>query len=119
MRFTVRRLMALVAMAASAMAVVTLGKRSMDFRALAVERRFNEIMSKLYADEGRGTTGDEQRVARGEQMATYHRGLKIKYERASWIPGSPFIQTRRYRSRRSKRSAGWLGWIFRSLPAER
>ena len=34
-------------------------------------------MSKLYADEGRETTGDEQRVARGEQMATYHRGLKI------------------------------------------
>jgi hypothetical protein len=85
-RFTVRRLMAVVAIACLAMAGAVLVKRSMEFRALAEKQAFNETMSRAYADEGRGPTGDKQRVARGDQMAAYHRELKIKYERTARYP---------------------------------
>jgi hypothetical protein len=91
-RFTVRRLMVLVALAGLAMAVATLVKRSTEFRALAEEQADAEQMSLAYADEGRGEGGDPQRVARGEQMAAYHRELRIKYERAArspWLPVDP------------------------------
>jgi hypothetical protein len=85
-RFTVRRVMVLVAIAGLAMAVATLVKRSNEFRALAEEQAEAELTSVGYADDARGEGRDPQRVARGEEMATYHRALRIKYERAARYP---------------------------------
>jgi hypothetical protein len=88
-RFTVRLLMAVVAIVGLAMAAAVMAGRSNEFRAMAEEQADSEQMSLAYADEGRGERGDPQRVARGEQMAAYHRALKIKYERATWYPWLP------------------------------
>jgi hypothetical protein len=83
---SIRVLMAVVAIAALAMAMGVMVKRSNEFRALAEDQAESEQMSLAYADEGRGETGDPQRVARGEQMAAYHQKLRIKYERAARYP---------------------------------
>jgi hypothetical protein len=91
-RFTVRRLIALVISAGLAMAGAIMVKRSSEFRALAEEQAEAEQTSLAYADDARGAGRDPQRVARGEQMAAYHRGLRIKYERATrypWLPVDP------------------------------
>ena len=91
-RFSIRTLMILVAIAALIMAGAVLAKRSMDFRALAEEQADSEMASLEYVDDARGEHGDPQRVARGEQMAAYHRELKIKYERGArypWLPVAP------------------------------
>jgi hypothetical protein len=91
-RLTVRRLMAAIAVVALALGLATMLKRSADFRALAAEQADAEAMSLSYADEARGANGDRQRVARGEQMAAYHRALRIKYEYAArypWITPEP------------------------------
>ena len=89
-------LMVVVAIAALGMAIGVTLKRSSEFRALAEEQADSEQMSLAYADEGRGETGDPQRVVRGEQMAAYHQGLRIKYERAQpVIRGWPSSLTRR------------------------
>src|SRR5262245_48929852 len=85
-RFTVRRLMALVAIAGLALAVAIMVKRSTEFLALAEEQAEAEQTSLAYADDAGGEGGDPQRVARGEQMAAYHRKLRMKYERAAWYP---------------------------------
>jgi hypothetical protein len=85
-RFSIRTLMALVAIAGLIMAGVMLVKRSSEFRASAEEQADAEMMSIAYADEARGERGDPQRVARGEQMAAYHRKLRAKYERAARYP---------------------------------
>jgi hypothetical protein len=84
--FSIRTLIAVVAIAALAMAIAVMLKRSNEFRAIAEEQADSEQMSLAYADEGRGETGDPQRVARGEQMAAYHQKLRIKYERAVRYP---------------------------------
>jgi hypothetical protein len=88
-RITVRRLMVLIALASLAMAVAIMVKRSAEFRAIAAEQADAEQMSHAYADDARGEDGDRQRVARGEQMAGYHRELRIKYEQAAWYPWLP------------------------------
>jgi hypothetical protein len=91
-RFTVRRLMIAVAVVGLALATAIMMRRSDEFRALAEEQADNEAASLEYADDARGEHGDQQRVARGEQMAVYHRALKIKYERAArypWLPVAP------------------------------
>jgi hypothetical protein len=91
LRFTVRTLVVIVAIIGLAMAVVTMVRRSSEFREIAEEQADSEQMSMAYADEGRGKNGDGQRVARGEQMAAY-RALRIKYERAArypWLPVEP------------------------------
>jgi hypothetical protein len=91
-RISIRMLMALVAIAAFAMAGVMMVRRSNEFRAITEEQADAERASMEYADDARGERGDPQRVARGEQMATYHRGLRIKYERAArypWLPVAP------------------------------
>src|SRR5262245_11372892 len=85
-RVSIRMLMALVAIAALIMAGAVLLKRSSEFRSLAEEQADSEMGSLEYADDARGERGDPQRVARGEQMAAYHRELKIKYERAARYP---------------------------------
>jgi hypothetical protein len=78
--------MALVALAAIALGVAVMALRSQEFRAMAEEQADAEELSLSYADEGRGEHGDPQRVARGEQMAAYHKALRIKYERAARYP---------------------------------
>jgi hypothetical protein len=91
-RFTVRLLMAVVAIVALATAVAVLASRSNQFRALAEEQAEAEATSLAYADDARGRDEDPQRVARGEQMAAYHKSLKLKYERAArypWLPVEP------------------------------
>ena len=88
-RISLRMLMALVAIAALIMAGVVLVKRSSEFGALAEEQEESEMASIEYADDARGESGDPQRVARGEQMAAYHRELRIKYERAATYPWLP------------------------------
>jgi hypothetical protein len=85
-RISIRMLMALVAIAALIMAGGVLVKRSSEFRALAEEQADSEMASLEYAGDARGERGDPQRVARGEQMAAYHRELRIKYERAARYP---------------------------------
>jgi hypothetical protein len=85
-------MIALVAVVALAMAVAIMLKRSGEFRAQADEQADAEQMSLSYADEARGPNGDRQRVARGEQMAAYHRALRLKYEQAArypWFPVEP------------------------------
>src|SRR4051794_22208990 len=61
-------------------------RRSGEFRALAEEQADFEAGSLEYADDARGERGDPQRVARGEQMAAYHRALKAQFSLAlaSW-----------------------------------
>jgi hypothetical protein len=74
------------------MAGAVLVKRSSDFSALAEERGDSEAASLEYADDAGGEREDPQRVARGEQMAAYHRELRIKYARAArypWFPVEP------------------------------
>jgi hypothetical protein len=91
-RFTVRRLMIAVAIIGLALALAVMLKRSGEFRALAEKQAYYEAGSLAYADDARGEGGDPQRVARGEQMAAYHRALKAKYERAArypWLPVEP------------------------------
>ena len=91
-RISIGMLMALVAIAALMMAGAVLVKRSSEFRALAEEQADSEMASLAYSDDARGARGDAQRVARGEQMAAYHRELRIKYERAArypWLPVEP------------------------------
>jgi hypothetical protein len=91
-RFNVHLLMVAVAIVGFAMAGATLVRRSNRFRALAEDQAEAEAMSLAYADDARGEGGDQQRVARGEQMADYHRKLRIKYERAArypWLPVEP------------------------------
>jgi hypothetical protein len=78
--------MVIVAIAGLAMALAIMVRRSGEFRALAEQQADAEQMSLSYADEGRGANGDKQRVARGEQMAAYHRELRLKYERAARYP---------------------------------
>ena len=92
LRLSVRLLMVLIAFAAVAMAATVMARRSGEFRALAEEQADAEQLSLSYADEARGPTGDRQRVARGEQMAAYHRALRVKYEQAArhpWLPVEP------------------------------
>jgi hypothetical protein len=84
--------MAVVAITGLVMALAIMARRSGEFRALAEEQADAEQMSLSYADDARGEGGDRQRVARGEQMAAYHRNLRIKYERAArypWLPVEP------------------------------
>jgi hypothetical protein len=91
-RISIRMLMVLVAIAGLAMAGAIMVRRSTEFRALAEEQADAEMMSMSYADDARGEGGDSQRVARGEQMAAYHRELRAKYERAArypWLPVEP------------------------------
>jgi hypothetical protein len=91
-RFTVRLLMAVVAIVGLVIAAAVLARRSNEFRALAEEQAEAEATSLGYADDARGPDGDPQRVARGEQMAAYHGALKLKYERAAlypWLPVEP------------------------------
>jgi hypothetical protein len=91
-RMTVRRVMAFVAVFAVALAVAVMLRRSGEFRALAEDQADSEQLSLSYADEARGPNGDRQRVARGEQMAAFHRALRAKYERAArypWLPVEP------------------------------
>jgi hypothetical protein len=91
-RVSIRSLMALVAIAGVAMAVAVMARRSNEFRALAEEQADAEQMSLSYADDARGENGDPQRVTRGQQMAAYHRELRIKYEWAArypWFPVDP------------------------------
>jgi hypothetical protein len=88
-RISIRTLMALVAIAALSMAGMVLVKRSSDFRGLAEEQADSEMASLEYAADARGEGGDPQRVARGEQMAAYHRALKSKYEQAARYPWLP------------------------------
>jgi hypothetical protein len=85
-RFKVHLLMVVVAIGAFAMAGPTLVRRSNRFRALAEDQAEAEAMSLAYADDARGEGRAPQRVARGEQMADYHRRLRIKYERAARYP---------------------------------
>ena len=115
LRLSVRLLMVLIAFAALAMAVAIMARRSGEFRALAEEQADAEQLSLSYADEARGPTGDRQRVARGEQMAAYHRALRVKYERPPGIPGSPSRPTRRSPSRRREWPPGQLRPCPRSL----
>jgi hypothetical protein len=91
-RLSIRILMALVMIAGLILAVAVMLKRSSDFRVLAQEQEEAELTSMGYADDARGEGGDPQRVARGEQMAAFHRRLRIKYERAArypWLPVDP------------------------------
>jgi hypothetical protein len=84
--------MVIVAITGLAMAVAIMARRSSEFRALAEQQADAEQMSLSYADEARGENGDKQRVARGEQMAAYHRELRLKYEHAArypWLPVGP------------------------------
>lgn len=85
-RLTIRVMIGLVALTAVALAALVMIRRSNDFRAMAVEQRDTEELSMSYADDARGPSGDRQRVARGEQMAAYHRALRLKYERAARYP---------------------------------
>ena len=85
-RLKLPHVMALVAILALAIWLGVMLKRSHDFRVLAAEQAEAEQLSMAYADEARGMNGDEQRVARGEQMAAYHRALKEKYDRAAGRP---------------------------------
>jgi hypothetical protein len=78
--------MAIVAIVGLALAVADMVRRSNEFRELAEEQADAEQMSQSYADEARGEHGDRQRVARGEQMAMYHKALRIKFERAARYP---------------------------------
>ena len=88
-RFTVRRMMVAVCVLAVALFTAVMLRRSYEYRERALENADAEELSLSYADEGRGENGDPQRVARGEQMAAYHRALRIKYERARWYPWLP------------------------------
>jgi hypothetical protein len=83
--------MVLVAIAGLAMAVAIMARRSSEFRDLAEQQADAEQMSLAYADDARGAGGDAQRVARGEQMAAYHRGLRLKYERVARYPWLPVV----------------------------
>jgi hypothetical protein len=85
-RISIRLLMALVAIAGLALAAAIMAGRSAEFRARAEHQAESEALSRAYADEARGPGGDGQRVARGEQMAAYHRALRLKYERATRSP---------------------------------
>jgi hypothetical protein len=89
-RFTVRRLMVAVAVVALALFLAVMLRRSYEYRERALENAEAEQLSMSYADEGRGEHGDPQRVARGKQMAAYHRALRIKYESACWSPWTTF-----------------------------
>ena len=86
LRFTVRLLMAILAIAGLATAGAVMAKRSNEYRAVAEEQAEAEATSLGYADDARGPDGDPQRVARGEQMAAYHKALKLKYQRAARYP---------------------------------
>jgi hypothetical protein len=84
--------MVIVAIAGLAMAVAIMVRRSSEFLTIAEQQADSEQISRSYADEARGGNGDKQRVARGEQMAAYHRALRLKYERAArypWLPVGP------------------------------
>jgi hypothetical protein len=85
-RLTLRRLMAVIALAGLTSGMAIMVKRSLAFRARADQQADSEQMSRAYADDARGERGDPQRVARGEQMAMYHGQLRIKYERAARYP---------------------------------
>jgi hypothetical protein len=85
-RISIRNLMVFIVIAGLMMAAAVMVKRSSEFRALAEEQAEAELTSIGYADDARGEGGDPQRVARGEQMANYHRELRIKYERAACYP---------------------------------
>jgi hypothetical protein len=97
---SIRVLMAVVAIAALAMAMGVMVKRSNEFRALAEDQAESEQMSLAYADEGKGETGDPQRVARGEQMAAYHQKLRINTNGPLVIRGWRSSLTRRCPTRR-------------------
>jgi len=91
-RLTVRRLMILVVLVALALTWPILARRSSQFEALARDQAEAEALSLSDADDARGRDGDPQRVARGEQMAAYHRALKLRYLRAArypWITPDP------------------------------
>ena len=91
-RFTVRWTMVAVAVVGLLLASAIMLRRSREFGSRAEEQADFEAGSLEYADDARGERGDRQRVERGELMATYHRGLKLKYERAArfpWLPVAP------------------------------
>jgi hypothetical protein len=83
--FSISRLMVVVAITGLVMAVGAMAKRTKEFHALAVIQAKVEQTSFANADLARGT-GESHRVATNEQMAAYHRSLKIKYELAAWYP---------------------------------
>lgn len=86
MRFTIRRLMVVVAAAGLIMAAVVMARRSREMSIRAEQQAVAEQLSLSYADDARGRNGDPQRVALGEQRAAYHKALRMKYERAARFP---------------------------------
>lgn len=86
LRLTIRRMMFLVAIVGMGLATALMIQRSRQFARIAEEQAYSESLSLSYADEARGKHGDRQRVERGELMASYHRALKLKYERAARYP---------------------------------
>lgn len=87
-RIRLRHSMAILAILALGLGLWIMKQRSDEFRLLAAEQAEAEQLSMAYADDARGPGGDPQRVARGEQMAAYHRDLRLKYESAARHPWS-------------------------------
>lgn len=86
-RFTVRQMAATVAVAGAALAGVLMVRRSARFRAIAAREAAAELMSRARPDADGGGL-----PPRGADLAAYHRGMRLKYERAArypWLPVAP------------------------------